>query len=152
MALSADASYTTQDYDRRGNMPMVVKASSVVYNGALCSHDTTAGEIKPFDGTQGDRLVGFHFGDTVTGNSSAPRTKAQIRPGGFAFIDLTVGGLANTSADYGKPVWATDDGTFSVTDAGTGGSEVGFVMADDSRSTGKAKVFIRPDIFARIDS
>lgn len=140
MALSANASYDARPVVHVNSISMVVKASSVCYNGALLSHDTTEGEVKPFDGTQADKIVGWHFGDSVTGNSSEPRVRAKVTPGGFIIKDLTVGGLLNTTADYGAPVYATDDGTYTVTDPGSG-QKLGRIVADSDRASGKATVF-----------
>ena len=68
MALSANADWTVRDtHAIRTQTMLVLDAAGPVYNGALCSHDTVTGRIKPFDGTQTDRIVGWHFGDAVTG-------------------------------------------------------------------------------------
>lgn len=142
MALSANATWTPRMVDRVGSMAMVVKSASVVYNGALLSHDTTSGEVKPFDGTQADRLVGWHFGDSVTGNSSGVRVRAVVTRGGFQVKGLTVATLANDATDYGKPVYATDDGTYTITDP-TSGQEIGYVVSDDDRASGQATVYFK---------
>lgn len=121
----------------------VILSASVVYNGSLCSHDTTSGEIKPFDGTQTDRLVGWHFGDSKTGNASGERVRATITRGGFMVTNQTCGGLANDATDYGKPVYATDDGTYTITDPGSG-QKIGLVLSDNDRSSGKANIYFLP--------
>jgi len=139
MALSANANYVTQEVTKINTVTMVVNSAAVIYNGSLCSLDTTEGEVKPFDGTQADRLVGWHFGDSVTGNA-AGTIYATICAGGFIIKDLTVGGLLNTTADYGADVYATDDGTYTVTDPGSG-VVVGRILAqDDNRASGTAHV------------
>lgn len=145
MALSANRT----DFDPETVIPVystvaVVKTSSVVYHGALCSHDTVTGAIHPFDGTQANRLVGWHFGDSVTGNTATtPAPVAKITRGGFIVRKLTVAALDNTAADYGKPVYATDDGTYTVTDPGSG-QKIGLVLADADRTTGTANVYFLP--------
>jgi hypothetical protein len=121
----------------------VILSAAVVYNGSLCSHDTTTGEIKPFDGTQTDRLVGWHFGDAKTGNASGERVRATITRGGFAVRNFTCGGLANSAADYGAPVYATDDGTYTITDPGSG-QKIGVVLSDSDRASGKATIYFLP--------
>lgn len=121
----------------------IIKSASVVYNGSLCSHDTITGEIHPFDGTQANRLVGWHFGDSKTGNASGERVRATITRGGFMVRNFTCGGLANTAADYGAPVYATDDGTYTITDPGSG-QKIGLVLADADRSSGKANIYFLP--------
>lgn len=142
MALSGDRTWQNYKWKDVLNLPtvtMVVKASSTVYNGSLCSHDTDQGAIKPFDGTQTDRLVGWHFGENVTGSATAPLPRAKIKPGGF-IAHVPVTGLANTAADYGAEVYATDDGTYTIVDPGSG-IIVGRIVADEDRTSGYAHVF-----------
>ena len=140
MALSANVTgWVVTDSHKIHSRVMVVNSAAVIYNGALCSLDTTEGEVKPFDGTQADRLVGWHFGDSVTGNA-AGTILATICPGGFTVKGLTVGGLLNTTGDYGANVYATDDGTYTVTDPGSG-VVVGRIDAvDKNRASGTANV------------
>lgn len=142
MALSANADYTIQDVDGSGTVPMVLLNAAVVYYGSLCSSNTTEGEVKPFDGTQADNLVGWHFGDAATGNSTGARVEAVIKMGGFVIRDLTVAGVLGTAADYNAPVYATDDGTYTVTDPGSG-SVVGRIIPEDgNRASGTAHVYM----------
>lgn len=145
MALATDRTWldlTIQDVARLATKTMVLKNSSKVYFGSLCSHDTDQAEVKPFDGTQTDRLVGWHWAENKTGNSSGVREVATIKPGGFIVRDLPVTGLANTAADYGAEVYATDDGTYTIVDPGSG-IVVGRIIADAGRSSGKAVVYMR---------
>lgn len=142
MALSANASWVIQDMEAVGTKSMIVLNSSVIYKYALCSHDTTNGEIKPFDGTQADRKVGWHMGDAVTGNSSGARVKATICPGGFIARNVTCAGISNDATDYGDEVYATDDGTYTATDPGSG-TVLGYILADADRDTGKANIHFR---------
>ena len=142
MALSANANWVTQELDHVASVSMVVLNAAVVYSTALCSHDTTSGEIKPFDGTQTDRLVGWHMGSAVTGATAATnegRVAARINPGGFIVMGLTVATLANDATDYGKPVYATADNVYTITDPGSG-QVVGHVIADEDRASGTANV------------
>jgi len=144
MALAANADYDVRPVVRVDPIAMVLLTAAVAYSGALLSHDTTTGAVKPFDGTQTDRLAGWHFGDAVTGLTTAtPAPRAKVTRGGFSIKDLTVGGLANTAADYGAPVYATDDGTYTITDPGSG-QKIGVVLADDDRASGKAHVYFLP--------
>lgn len=144
MALSADAAYETKPVLEANPIAMIVLNAAVIYNGALCSHDTTGGEIKPFDGTQTDRIVGWHFGPTVTGDSSASdRPRARIVKGGFIVRNLPMGGISNNATDYGDPVYATDDGTYTATDP-TSGQKLGVILPDDDRDSGKANVYFFP--------
>jgi hypothetical protein len=144
MALSANVDWVIEDVDGSRPVSMIVKNAAVIYNGAVCTHDTTTGEIEPFDGTETNRFVGWHFGDKVTGNASGARNRAMIRRGGFIVRNLAVTGLANTAADYGALVYAADDGTYTLTS--TGNKLVGRVIADDRRATGQAGVYMFPII------
>lgn len=131
MALSAahgDIGSGISDFEKGVPLSLEVVNAAVIYNGALCSFDTTTGGIKPFDGTKADQIAGWHFGDTITGDTSAnPKVRAAIYTGPGVWRNLTVAGLAGTVADQGKPVWATDDGTYTVTDPSSTGAEVGTV-------------------------
>ena len=141
MALSANGNFVTQEILPIRTKTMVVNSAAVLYNTALCSLDTTEGEVKPFDGTQTDRLVGWHFGDSVTGNA-AGTVFGTICAGGFIVRDLTVAALLNTTADYGADVYATDDATYTVTDPGSG-VVVGRIVAEDgNRASGTAHVLM----------
>lgn len=142
MALAANVDWVINDVDGNRPVSMIVLSAAVIYNGSLCTHDTTTGEIKPFDGTETDRIVGWHFGDKVTGNASGARVRAMIRRGGFIARNLAVTGLANTSADYGATVYASDDGTYTLT--ATGNVPVGTIIPDDRRSTDRANVYMFP--------
>lgn len=146
MALSSDSTWrdlTIQDQDSIATKTMVLKDSSTVYFGSICTHDTDQGYVKPFDGTQTDRFVGWHWAATKTGDTSAsPKPVATIKPGGFIVRDLTVAGIAGTYADYGAEVYATDDGTYTIVDPGSG-KAIGEIVADEmGRSSGKAHVFM----------
>jgi len=143
MALSANANYEVRPVEGLLKLAMKVLTSSVIYNGSFCSHDTTVGAIKPYDGTSADRVVGWHFGDTVTGNTAASvPPEASICPGGFTIVGLTVAGLTTVlDSNLGLPVWATDDGTYTATDPSSTGHEVGNIVR--YHSSGKADVTMR---------
>lgn len=147
MALSTDNTWkalTTQDLATLGTKAMVLKDAEQIYFGSLCSHDTDQGYVKAFDGTQTDRLVGWHWTDNKLGDTDlSPKPVATIKPGGFIVRDLPVTGVNNDQTDYGSEVYATDDGTYTTVDPGSG-IVVGIIMADETaRSTSKAHVFMR---------
>lgn len=146
MALSADGNWVTQEVENVNSVSMLVLNAAVIYNTALCSHGTTSGEIKPFDGTQADRLVGWAHGSAVTGATAAPdnagRITAKINPGGFIVKGLTVATLAGDATDIGKPVYATDDATYTITDP-TSGQVVGHVVASEDNTAAVADVHFR---------
>jgi len=113
---------------------MIVLSASAIVNADLCSHDTTVNAIKAWDGTDADRLVGWHFGDAVTGAGSALGTGAQvyarITRGGFTVIDLTVTGLNITTPalHFGAKVFASDKDSYTL--VSTGNNVVGSVIAN----------------------
>jgi hypothetical protein len=128
---------------------MIVLSGSVIANTVLCSHDTTTGGIKPFDGTDADRLVGWHFGDSVTGAGSALGTgtqvHARIHRGGFSVVNLTVTGLNVTtpSASWGATVYASDSDSYTL--VATGNVIVGTVVANRTGCTAVTKGVIHMD-------
>lgn len=125
MALSANANIVTRATGGAREFTSIVKSGSVIYNGALCMFDTTSGGlVEPYAAGANLILAGWHLGDTVTGSSSYPVAKLHSQIG---TVLLTVATLANDSTDIGKPVYATDDGTYTVT-APANGVVVGTVV------------------------
>jgi hypothetical protein len=130
MALSANRTDFDAHQDDRGiRATPEVKNASVIYRGALCSCDTDTGACKPFDGTESDKLLGWHVEETKTGDTTAsPKPRASLITGPFRWPRCPIAaGLAGTVADNGKRVWATDDGTYTCQDPGGTGAEVGYV-------------------------
>lgn len=123
MALSAGSSWTIKGGTDSGlQMALEVKSAAVIYNGALVSFQTLSGAVQPFDGGATDVLAGWHFGDTVTGDGTKLKN-ALVRTGPFIGERVTVGGsVANANTDLGKIVYASDDGTYTIT---AGGAQVG---------------------------
>lgn len=154
MALSSDSTWAnrvTKDLDSLKPIDAIVKASSVLYRGSFCTHDSTTGEIKPYDGSVADRAVGWHFADSVTGNSSAPRNKGRILKGGFQAL-IPVTGLHGTtlSTDYGKPVYISDDGTYTLSGT-TSTMRVGRVVPNDTHVTVGTNAWVAMrDMFGRV--
>lgn len=146
MALSANRTdFVISQDEKGGRLAIEVKNASVVYHGALCSCDTDTGPAKPFDGTETDKLLGWHNGDAVTGSTStSPPPRASLITGPFMWEKLTLAaGLAGTNADIGKRIWATDDGTYTAQDPGSTGAEVGLVSHYRSATQCDAWMFAR---------
>lgn len=117
--------FKVRDVGKNGTMACVVLSGSTINNGELCSHDTAAGRIKAFDGTVGDRIVGWHFGDAVTGDSGGT-VYANIKKGEFVLENITVAGIAgDPTTDYGDPVYMSDENTYTLTS--TGNQLVGYI-------------------------
>lgn len=129
MALSANRTdFDVHMDDRSIRATPEIKNSSVLYYGALVSCDTDTGAAKPYDGTESDKLLGWHVEESVTGDTSAsPKPRASLITGPFRWRKCPVSNLAGTVADNGKRVWATDDGTYNVQDPGGSGAEVGYI-------------------------
>jgi len=137
MALSAAFTGNFTTGSEQGSFE--VKDGAVIYPGALCSFDGTSGGIQPYDGTIGDRLAGWSLGvppvvgsPVITGDSTpasgyvAPRV--ALAYGGHTINRCPVTGVT-AEADAGKPVYATDDGTYTLTDPTTHRVAVGFVKS-----------------------
>ncbi len=147
MALSAAVTFLMDQ--NAGQASFEVKNTVVIYPGALCSFDGTSGRIKPYDGTIGDRLAGWSTGvppvvgsAVITGNTSpatgygAPRV-ALVFGGTTTLENCPVTG-ATAETDQGKPVYATADGTYTLTDPTTHRIEIGYVT--HYRASGYADV------------
>ena len=128
-ALSANREDFDVHQDDRGiRATPEVLDESVIYYGALCSCDTDTGACKPYDGTESDKLLGWHVEETVTGDTDAAvNPRASLITGPFRWPTMPVTSLVGTVADNGKRVWALTDGAYSVADPGGTGSEVGYV-------------------------
>ena len=89
-------------------IPMV--ATDIVYEGAAVGDAAGAGTARPL--VAGDDFLGFAWrkADNLTGVASA--INCLIRP--FGLVKLSVTGVTGTT-DIGKPVFASDDATFTLT-------------------------------------
>jgi len=145
MALSANRTdFDIHQDDRSIRATPEIKNTSVLYYGALCSCDAGTGACKPFDGTESDKLLGWHVEESVTGaTGSTPKPRASLITGPFRWPSMPLTGLAGTVADNGKRIWATDDGTYTVLDPGGSGAEVGYIDNYVSSSYADAILFNR---------
>lgn len=144
MALSTDNTWKaiiTKDLDSISPMSMDVLSAAELFNGSLCSHNTAFGEIKPYDGTVTDRIVGWHFGAGVTGNAAAPRVQGRIIKGGFQARYPVTGLETTVVTDYGVKVYASDDGVLTLTGT-TLTMHVGYVVANTEGVTAGTDAWI----------
>lgn len=144
MALAANTFYEIRTVLPTAPMAMVAGAGPI-FNGALVTIQGAAAE--PYGGTETDLVPGWHFGDTVgtavtlqPGDVASNLTHCKIIPGGFMIKELPVTGVADDATDYGDLVYATDDGTYTLT--ATSNLLVGYVVADADRSAGNATVYM----------
>jgi len=84
-----------------------VKASQTIYEGSAVG--ITAGYARAL--TAGDIFVGFAAGKVVEATAGDGGAVIQVLKAGI--VDVTITSVAVT--DVGKPVYASDDGTFSLT-------------------------------------
>lgn len=104
MALSAAAKRTYGIESDQSQHP--VKASAVIYEGSVVGR--TSGYARPL--TAGDEFAGFAL-EPVTGTSADGGVYVVVRRKGRVNIAIT--SVAIT--DVGKVVYASDDGTFTLT-------------------------------------
>ena len=101
-----------------------VLANAVIFQGAAIG--LSAGYARPL--TAGDPFIGFAL-ETVTGSAAnGGKTVAVETEGNYK---LTITSVAIT--DVGKAVYASDDGTFTLTQGSN--SRIGTVYAYDSANT-----------------
>lgn len=137
MALTGNANYATRGLTAFRPQGWLVLNGATVFNGSLCSNDSTSGRVKPFDGTSADTLVGWHFSDAITGTGgTTDADRATIYSGGFVLENIAVATLADDDTDLGKIVYAADDAGYTITDPGATGQAIGRVLA-----AGKASGF-----------
>ncbi len=137
-ALSSDNTWrdlVTKDINTAGATSQVILNAAVLYRGSFCTSNTAVGFIKPYDGTVTDRAVGWHFGDSITGNSSEPRNNGRIISGGFQVLKA-VAGLNGTTpeTDYNAPVYISTDNDLTLTGT-TLTMHVGYVVANSNGVT-----------------
>lgn len=114
MALSAD---TPRHYSCTGiENALPVQASSTIYAGSAVSIDT-GGEVGPL-ATGEAGFVGFAKANADNSAGSAADIKARIITNGEIELDVT--GVDDNN-DIGDIVYATDDGTFTLTASGAVG-------------------------------
>src|SRR5689334_8311964 len=103
MALSA---ISKRIYGVDGNNNLPVKASAVIYEGSAVG--LTSGYARPL--TAGDIFGGFAL-ESATGTAVDGVTRVNVKPSGL--VQLAITSIAVT--DIGKVVYASDDGTFTLT-------------------------------------
>lgn len=134
MALSAPVFYSTRSGDdiRSHRITNAVK----VFNGALVGLTTATGLLSLWSDPSGGTVIFLGIAEvtdseggagSITGNTSASDPpEAKVNCSGVVICNATVAGLDNID-DTGKLVYASDDGTFTLTATG-GGNEIGTVV------------------------
>lgn len=103
MALSAS---TKRTYSVPGINSLPVKASAVIYEGSVVG--LTSGYARPL--TAGDQFGGFALA-AVTGTAADGGVRVEVQREGLVQVSITAAAVT----DIGKQVYASDDGTFTLT-------------------------------------
>lgn len=106
MALSKD---TPRAFELGSINALPVKASTKVYEGAAVGIDAASGYARGLNA--GDPFAGFAESQADNSGGSNGDVRVRVRTAGE--VELSVGSLAIT--DIGKAVYASDDGTFTLT-------------------------------------
>ena len=93
-----------------------VVATDIIYEGAAVG--LSSGNARPLNA--GDQFVGFCIQNVDNSTGSAGDMRVQVKT--YGEIQLAIGSLAAT--DVGKPVYASDDDTFTKTSSGN--SKIGW--------------------------
>ena len=134
MALAADTPRITSPADSTAAQ---VANTAVAYDGAFlamgtASHGTSAsrGRVFPWTGALGEMPIGFCYQGKKTGDTAAtPPVATSIWTADTRVNSCPVTGLAGTVADNAKWVYATADGTFTLTrPADPNGEPVGLTI------------------------
>lgn len=117
MPLSANATYVIRD-DKQASVEGL--SAEEFYNGAFVQvhsrdHADNNGRAEAFVREAGAIPMGFCSRRSTGDAGTSPEGEAQIDLQGRVIKSLTVAGLAGTVADNLRLVYATDDGTFSLT-------------------------------------
>jgi len=115
MALSAD---TPRDYELGTINELPVKAATKIYEGAAVGDDAS-GYMRGL--VAGDPFRGF--AQRQADNSSGAAAAINVKVITYGLIKVTITGIAIT--DVGSPVYASADGTFTLT--ATSNSKIGYV-------------------------
>lgn len=133
MALTAAARYSQRaGASLVGQNSYIVKNSTVIYPGALVGIDPNSGYLQNWQQSSGTlRFTGLAMANptgtatSITGSTSAsPPVECAVNESGVILEAIAVTGAVQTSV--GKPVFATDENTFTMTQTTNVGA-VGFL-------------------------
>ena len=124
MATLATDKSRTYELGDLNSFPVV--ATDIIYEGAAVG--LSSGNARPLNA--GDQFVGFCIQNVDNSTGSAGDLRVQVKTHGE--IQLAIGSLAAT--DVGKPVYASDDDTFTLT--ATSNSYIGKVKRFVSSGVG----------------
>jgi predicted RecA/RadA family phage recombinase len=102
-------------------MPMI--AADIIYEGAAVSDKVTTGAVTGYAQplVAGQPFVGFAEEDCDNSAGAAGDKKVKLLTEGFIVLPISAAAIT----DEGKPVYASDDDTFTLT--ATGNSPIGYV-------------------------
>lgn len=98
-----------RSYELGNRNDLLMIASDIIYEGAAVGIVSGSGHARPL--AAGDKFVGF--AESTVDNSAGAAAAKSVRVITEGLIQLAVGSVAIT--DIGKPVYASDDDTFTLT-------------------------------------
>lgn len=107
--------FETGHDDLINELPMI--ADDVIYDGAAVGESGTTGTFRPL--VSGDNFAGFAIRRADNAGGGAGDARVLVKQQGVVKLSITG---ASADAQYGDPVYATDDDTFTMT---AGGSLIG---------------------------
>ncbi|QOJ15661.1 MAG: hypothetical protein HRU75_13865 [Planctomycetia bacterium] len=127
MALTADRD--VDYFASADSIELGVDAEVVIYKGAFVGRNRTTNYARPL--TAGDEFVGVALGhcdhSAVGAVAGAKRVRVQ------QVVDIVHGVPFSGASDVGRPVFASDDGTLTLSPAG--GSRVGRIVSWESAAS-----------------
>jgi len=136
MALSANRE--VKFYAGQELIDLLVADNVHIYKGAMVGLDATSGYARPL--VAGDTFAGvaYHEADNTIAGHSAGGIRVRLHQ----YVDVVHALAGVTESDIGASVYASDDGTLTLT--ASGNSLVGKVIAVETTNT--ARVRLQPFI------
>lgn len=131
MALTANLElvfYATQEL-----IELPVDDSASIYKGAFVGRNRSTGYMRPL--TAGDEFVGVAYAAAL--NTASGHTAGGINVQLHQMVDIVHALTGVASADIGKDVYASDDGTLTLTP--TGNSRIGRIVAVESSNMARVR-------------
>ncbi|MBK8913589.1 MAG: hypothetical protein IPM64_03140 [Phycisphaerales bacterium] len=127
MPLSADRN--VDFFASAESIELGVDADAIIYKGAFVGRNRATTFVRPL--TAGDEFLGVamaHCDNSAVG-AVAGAKRVRLQQG----VDIVHGVPSSGASDIGRPVFASDDGTLTLSPAGT--SRVGRIVAWDSAAS-----------------
>lgn len=118
-----------------------VKAASRIFQGSLVGEDSSTGNARAL--VAGDTFLGINEFDEQDNSGGLVNAKrAKVCTQGVWQLDMAITGASNGDADIGSDVYASDDGTLTLTS--TSNTKIGKII-DRNPVSGYFHVFFISD-------